>query len=501
MFGIKDADPPNEENGEKNKDISIQGQKLENKEIRIVETSITISGKEKIKQKNVKKENIVINKEKYIKKEKEKPKLSLFAGKTDFMKKLEERYKIENKSENKKKELNNNNNIFNSKSMENPFCTLIENNNNESINDKDNNKTKINDKSIFNLSGNINNNDKDKKKETTNKQTSIFGNIGNDINKKDTKDNSNSLFSNTTPLFSGNKNNNNSLFLSNTNESLFSAKDKDNNNSLFEQNKTKSLFGENNGKSLFGENNYKSLFGENNGKSLFSGNNGKSLFGENSGKSLFGENNNKSLFSGNTPSLFSNNIINPFSQIKGESFLNSLNNNKNNTNNENIKNNESLFDNNNENNDNSEEDERDKPKTKYVAEPLKAQDYSDYSKLYNTHLDNLFLFNKADKKYISKGNGYFSIEKTKDEKDNKHQAVIVFRNQTGNKLVEGFIDKKFNKFEIYNKNFNYVVCLSIIRIVEEKPELAYIKIPFKNEEDSIKMKNAFNEAIAFLEKK
>ena len=103
MFGIKDADPPNEENGEKNKDISIQGQKLENKEIRIVETSITISGKEKIKQKNVKKENIVINKEKYIKKEKEKPKLSLFAGKTDFMKKLEERYKIENKNKNKKK--------------------------------------------------------------------------------------------------------------------------------------------------------------------------------------------------------------------------------------------------------------------------------------------------------------------------------------------------------------------------------------------------------------
>ena len=154
-----------------------------------------------------------------------------------------------------------------------------------------------------------------------------------------------------------------------------------------------------------------------------------------------------------------------------------------------------------ENYDDGEDDERDKPKTKYVSEPLKAQDYSEYTKLYNAHLNNLFLYNKNEKKYISKGNGFFSIEKTKDEKNQKHQAVVVYRNQTGNKLVEGFIDKQFDKIDIYSKNFNYVVCLGIVRIVEGKPELGSIKIPFHNEEDANALKEAFNTAITFLKEK
>ena len=478
MFGIKDPDPPEDEGTDEKKNIISPGQKIESKEIKIIEMKITISNKEKIKQKSVRKENKIKIMEK--EKEKEKVKISIFpisSDKNEFKKKLEEKIKNESKMVNKK----NDSNILAGKPMDNPFQILLKKNNNnsdkEQKNESNNTNKKTNDKPTFSLFGNIKDNEKETKG-VTNTQKSLFGNFGNDINNKETKTNNNSLFSNNTSLFSGtNQNNNMSLFSGNNNSN------NNNNNSLFSSNNNTPLF---------------SLGTKNNNNT-----NNKSLFGENNGKSLFGGNNGKSLFSGNsnvTPFLFSNNNTNPFSQIKGESFLNSLNNNKNNTNSNDNTNKETLFDDN-PKDDNDEDDERDKPKTKYVSEPLKAQDYSDYSKLYNTHLNNLFIYNKTEKKYISKGNGFFSIEKTKDENNKQHQAVIVFRNQTGNKLVEGFIDKKIKKFDIYNKNFNYVVCLSIIRMVKENPEISYIKIPFKNEEDANKLKEAFNKAISFIEQK
>ena len=187
---------------------------------------------------------------------------------------------------------------------------------------------------------------------------------------------------------------------------------------------------------------------------------------------------------------------NPFSEIKGDDFAKSLFNNNNTIENKKESN---IFADGDENSENS--DENDKPQTKYVAEPLKAQDYSEYSKLINLNVNNLFLYNKTDKKYISKGSGYFSIEKTKDEKSDKHQAVVVFRNHAGNKLAEGFLDKKFNKFDILSKEFNYVVCFGIIMVNEGKPEIGFIKIPFKNEDIANELKKKFEEAMEFINKK
>lgn len=434
MFGIKEEEPPKEEDNQG----KIEGQKIENKEIRIIETTIILSKNDRIKQKNAKKEKVKIN----DKKGEQRHIISLIpisSTKTGISKKTEEKKEISRV----KNETNNtnSNSIFNSKPMDNPFSVLIGNNNDEK---KENNTNVIDNKNNSNTNTNTN----------TDKPFSLFGNENNE-NKKEIK----SLFGNTFMKDEKSDNNNFSLFSSNT--PLFSI---NNNNS----------------------DNNKSLFSQNEGKSLFSGNEGKPLF---SGGAT-------------SPFLFSNNNTNPFTQIKGDSFLNSLKGNTNNKN-ENNANGKivSIFDDNLENYDDGEDDERDKPKTKYVAEPLKAQDYSEYAKLYNTHLSNLFLFNKDEKKYVSKGNGFFSIEKTKDEKNKKHQAVVVFRNQTGNKLVEGFIDKQFDKIDIYNKNFNYVVCLGIVKIVEGKPELGLIKIPFKNEEGANELKDAFNNAIQFLNEK
>ena len=131
--------------------------------------------------------------------------------------------------------------------------------------------------------------------------------------------------------------------------------------------------------------------------------------------------------------LFSNNNIkyNPFIEIKGEAFFQSLFNSSNKSNENNNTNNNKglLFDY------NEEEDERDKPKTVYSSEHLKGQDYINYSKLYILHIYIIYFYIENPGKNYIKKNWFFSIEKTKDEKSEQHKAVIVFRNQTGNKLV------------------------------------------------------------------
>ena len=200
-----------------------------------------------------------------------------------------------------------------------------------------------------------------------------------------------------------------------------------------------------------------------------------------------------SIFDSNIPSAFSNNNVNLFTKFGEENNI--FNKDKNDDKKDLPK--ESLFDDNFQN----EEDEEDKPKTKYEFEPLKAQDYSDYSKIYNTQINNLFIYNKEDKKYVSKGSGFLSIEKTKDEKNKEHSAVVVYRNQTGNKLIEGFINKKFNKFEIINKNFNFIVFFNLILMNNNKPELGSIKIQFRSEENAKQLKEAFESAKKFIEEK
>ena len=190
---------------------------------------------------------------------------------------------------------------------------------------------------------------------------------------------------------------------------------------------------------------------------------------------------------------------NPFSDIKGDNFIKNLIDNKKENNKKNDEKDNTLFEGGDLDSDKS--DEGDKPKTKYVAEPLKAQDYSEYSKLFNLNINNLFLYNKLNKKFVSKGSGFFSIEKTKDDKSEKHQAVVVFRNHAGNKLVEGFLDSNFKNLDIINKEFNYVACFGIVMMNEGKPDLGLIKIPFKIEENANNLKKAFEKAMEFIGKK
>ena len=235
--------------------------------------------------------------------------------------------------------------------------------------------------------------------------------------------------------------------------------------------------------------------------SLFSNNNNeksKSLF---TFTFLTNNNNNENNNNKFTPFLFqspNNNNNNLNTNIINNNNGNIFSNLINNTNDKKDNNKKELF-NDEENNDEDDDDEADKPKTKYVSDPLKAQDYSDYVKIFNKHINNFYLYNSKEKIFTSKGNGFFSIEKTKDE--TKKQVVVVFRNQTGIKLVEGFLDKKFEKIEINSKNFDFILSFGFLMVNEKKEtEFGFAKIPFTDEGQAELLKKAFEEAFTFMKK-
>ena len=281
-------------------------------------------------------------------------------------------------------------------------------------------------------------------------------------------------------------------------ESIFTKK-------LFENNSTSNI----NPNNFFLFSNNKTEKSENNTEnnqpknsfSLFSNNNNeksKSLF---TFTFLTNNNNNENNNNKFTPFLFqspnndnNNSNTNILNNNSGNIFSNLINN----TNDKKDNNKKELF-NDEENNDEDDDDEADKPKTKYVSDPLKAQDYSDYVKIFNKHINNFYLYNSKEKIFTSKGNGFFSIEKTKDE--TKKQVVVVFRNQTGIKLVEGFLDKKFEKIEINSKNFDFLLSFGFLMVNEKKEtEFGFAKIPFTDEGQAELLKKAFEEAFAFMKK-
>lgn len=121
-----------------------------------------------------------------------------------------------------------------------------------------------------------------------------------------------------------------------------------------------------------------------------------------------------------------------------------------------------------------------------------------YDKLISKHIENLYIFNKEENKYISKGKGFISIETSKQQ---QKSSVIVFRNQMGFKIVEGYLNKKLSKFESYMKNYNNVASLTFIQVCQEnKIEIQKIKIPFKFESDFKEFKQAFLLSLDYLDK-
>ena len=318
---------------------------------------------------------------------------------------------------------------------------------------------------------------KDNKKEEKN-------NLKNEEKKEETKPNL-LLFGQSTStnqsLFGtiGNNNTNN-----NNSTSLFGNKDNNNSTSIF------SNTNNNNSTSLFGNNN------NNNSTSIFSNtnnNNSTSLFGNKDNEKK--EENNSNSFShifkqGNLfkSTLFSN-LEKPELTFSGFKNTNSFFTENNDKKEENEEEENELFN----------EEEENKPKSE-KPKPLVSQDFSNYDKKYNNHIDNFYVFSRITKKYVSKGNGFLSVEISKDK--NKKSSVIVFRNQGGNKLVEGFIRPNISKIEGEEKNYKNIATIWYIYLNElGNTELGAAKIPFSNSEDFKNFKTAFEESIKYIEGK
>ena len=215
----------------------------------------------------------------------------------------------------------------------------------------------------------------------------------------------------------------------------------------------------------------------------------------NTSSSIFGNinNNNSTSIFGNSKSLFghlnnSNSTSLTFSDFKSiNSFFNESNNKK--EENEEEKNENELF--------NEEDDEMPK---KEKPKPLVSQDFSNYEKKYNSYIENFYVFSRITKKYVSKGNGFLSLEISKDK--NNKRGVIVFRNQGGYKLVEGFIISNISKIESEEKHYKTIATIWYIYFNElGNIQLGTAKIPFSNNYEFIKFKNSFEECIEYVKGK
>lgn len=164
--------------------------------------------------------------------------------------------------------------------------------------------------------------------------------------------------------------------------------------------------------------------------------------------------------------------------------------------NNNHKNNDEMFNSNSQSPNNSDNDGDNNNNAVTLTLTTQQGASGLYEKQISKTIDNLYLFNKEENKFISKGKGFISIETSKQE---KKSAVIVFRNQMGSKIVEGYLIKGISKFESYIKNYNNVASITfIVEKEDNKIEIKNIKIPFKFEADFKELEEAFEKTMSYL---
>ena len=128
-------------------------------------------------------------------------------------------------------------------------------------------------------------------------------------------------------------------------------------------------------------------------------------------------------------------------------------------------------------------------------------DNNKYVKRYVKQIDKIFLMDDIEKKFVSKGEGFASIETqtTREEKKEKKNAIFIFRNNIGNLIFEGFLNEKINKIENFEKNDKYIA--QFVILMNDKKNKIYMtrsKIYFKNKDDLHEFTNIYNKAIKYI---
>ena len=266
------------------------------------------------------------------------------------------------------------------------------------------------------------------------------------------------------------------------------------NDSYSEDNKGKKLKKESDSESESSSSNkpHRSLFGAN--EKGFTG----GLFGDldNPTKptNLFGDSKTGSLFGNTGGSLFGD------SKNKEEDNKNSLFG-------------QGLFDFSNVNNKKENEDENNEegddnigksnsPKHEYNPEEENEKEESDgYIKRYAKKVDNTLLYDKENKKFVSKGEGFIVIETQENKEDKKRFARIVYRNLIGGIIFQGVLNDKVNKCHPYEKKLKHIC--HIFFLMKESDEkdnlvLAQAKILFISQEEINKFEKKYNDSIKYI---
>ena len=116
------------------------------------------------------------------------------------------------------------------------------------------------------------------------------------------------------------------------------------------------------------------------------------------------------------------------------------------------------------------------------------EDKDEYIKRYNKKVDNVYLYDKLKKIFISRGEGYIVIETIeKENKDKKKErfARLVFRNTFGGILFQGIIHGQINKCITSEKKLKHICHFTFLIQKEENKELtlAQVKIPFTTQDE------------------
>ena len=145
------------------------------------------------------------------------------------------------------------------------------------------------------------------------------------------------------------------------------------------------------------------------------------------------------------------------------------------------------------------------PKREYNPEIIDKEknkdDNNKYVKRFVKKVEKVFLYDKEEKKYICKGEGFISIETMTTKKDDKEKkdGIVVMRNTIGGLIFEGFLNEKINKFESKEIKGKFLAIFVLLKNDKDNNiSMTYCKIPFNTKEDFEHFQKVYNETIKYL---
>ena len=140
------------------------------------------------------------------------------------------------------------------------------------------------------------------------------------------------------------------------------------------------------------------------------------------------------------------------------------------------------------------------PRQEYNPEEEK-ESKDGFKKKYVKKMNDIFFLDKKEQKFVSKGEGFLSIEIQEMEKEGKNEryAILMFRNIIGGIIFEGILDSKMNKFDSYEKELKkFCHIFFLVKGEDNALTLAQAKIPFNSDEEIKEFEEKYNNAIKYI---